>query len=187
MSEPSVQGQESKAVPCCHDRPPQYDSSQPSQDLLTSIIENEYTGRNLIQRIDELDKEVANLFEEHMKNLKNKNPMETPDYNRSAEFFQKMGQKCAEMTQVCTGMENIFKERVAGNTYLYTAMSKLTDYEFKRTYDSLKRDSNREMRNEKLSQGLPSETANISKMADDATAKSPVSFWKRIFRHSARP
>lgn len=25
------------------------------------------------------------------------------------------------------------------------------------------------------------------KMADDATAKSPVSFWKKIFRHSARP
>jgi hypothetical protein len=127
--------------------------------------------------------DVYNLAEK----IEKKQPRETPDYNFDIEICQRFGRKCTEMTQVIAGMENVWKERAVHNTDLYKALSKLTDDEFKRTYDSLKRDPNRRMCNEKIGQGLLSDTANISKMADDATAKSPVSFWKRIFRHSAQP
>lgn len=71
MSELAVEGQVSKTAPYCHDLPPQYDSSQPSQDLLTSVIENVQTARKLLQWVDDLDKEVVNIGE----NFKN-NPME---------------------------------------------------------------------------------------------------------------
>lgn len=43
MSELSVEGQESKAVPDSHDQPPSYDLNQPGQDILTSVIETEHT------------------------------------------------------------------------------------------------------------------------------------------------
>jgi hypothetical protein len=62
MSGLSVQDQESKAVPCYHDRPPQYYSRQPSQDLLTSVIEIEQTRRILKQWLEDVDKEVENLL-----------------------------------------------------------------------------------------------------------------------------
>lgn len=63
MSEMIVEGKESKTAPCCYERPPHYDSSQPSQDLLTSVIENVQTARKLFRRMDDLDKEVANIAE----------------------------------------------------------------------------------------------------------------------------
>ena len=241
MSETSIEGRD-----CCHDRPPQYDSSNLAQDLLTSIIENEHTFRRLLQRGRELEAEQANLFEE----IESKKPMQIPLYDCGAESFHRMGQIHAEMAQVCAGMENVVKERAAHNTDLYTALDKLTDTEFNRTYDSLKQDPNRQMRHglaqdykyngecqdrhsvcnskyssttkpverandyisdspcfydrlaelsstvDKLNKqlGLPllSHDTAISRVTDDATVKSPVSFWKRIFKtsgfkDSARP
>lgn len=235
MSGPSVKHQGLKAVPCCHDHPPQYDSCQRSQDLLTSIIENEYTIRKSTQRIDELDIEIVNTLEE----LKKKSPLEYPDWNLTTEFYEELGRSCTEMLQIIAGLVNICKERTIHNIDLYKAISKLTDDEFKRTYDSLKRGPNQQIRhelgqdhghcgdrdsghsfqcssmtkqgeiagncaynacgrfaellakmdkiNEKSGRGLPSDMTNVSKMTDDATAKSPVSFWKRIFRPLARP
>lgn len=84
-------------APCCYDFPPQYDSSQPSQDLLTSVIENVQTARKLLQRVDDLDKEVVDIAE----NFKN-NPMR--DWNLIVEFYYELGQKGTEMTQLCTGL-----------------------------------------------------------------------------------
>jgi hypothetical protein len=55
MSERSVDGQESEGVPCYHDQSPQYYPSQPSQDLLTSIIETEHIRRILKQRQKDID------------------------------------------------------------------------------------------------------------------------------------
>ncbi|KAJ5976806.1 hypothetical protein N7501_000148 [Penicillium viridicatum] len=60
MSELLCESQESKTGPGCDDRPPQYDSCQPSQDLLTSVIENEHTRRILLQRLDNLGTELLN-------------------------------------------------------------------------------------------------------------------------------
>jgi hypothetical protein len=53
------ESQESKTVPYCDDRPPQYDPCQPSQDVLTSVIENEHTGRILAQRLKELETKLS--------------------------------------------------------------------------------------------------------------------------------
>ncbi|KAI2730485.1 hypothetical protein DTO012A7_5612 [Penicillium roqueforti] len=235
MSELSVEGQESKAVPCYHDHPPQYDSYYGSQGLLTSIIENEHTVRKLAERMDELNTkitEIANIREE----LEKKTFLETPASNlTTAEDFEELSGAFTEIAQIMTGLSNACKERAVHNTDLYKAIGNLTDNELERTYDSLKRDPDRQIRHElaqdhkdrsdrdsghnlqcssttnpveragnctynscsrfaeplatmdKINEKLPSDTANISKMADDTTAKSPVSFWKKFFRRSARP
>ena len=142
MSELSVEGQESKAVPCYHDHPPQYDSYYGSQDLLTSIIENEHTVRKSIKRMDEMNTkitEIANIREE----LEKKTSLETPDWNlTAAEVFEDLGGAFTEIVQVMTAMANAYKERAVHNTELYKAIENLTDNEFERTYDSLKRDPN---------------------------------------------
>lgn len=184
MSKLSVKGQESKAVPCCHDHPPQYDSYRESQDLLTSIIENEHTKRKSVQRIKELDREVVKFLK---KLKKTKKLLKTPGWNLRAEFYEELGQAVAELAQIIATMANVCKERAVHNTDLYKVLSKLNDDEIKRMYDSVKQDPNRQIRNEILGQFIPSDTTNVSKTADDATAKPPVSFWKRIFKHSARP
>lgn len=221
MSEPSLKGQEPKAVSCCHD-PPQYDSYRGSQDLLTSIIENEHTGRKSVRRIHEMDTEMANM----LKQLKKKTPLKTPDWNLIAEFLEELGGVCTEMVQIFAGLVNACKER-AVHTDLYKAISKLNDDELERIYDSLKRDPNRQIQHE-LAQDhedrgdsdsrhnfqCSSTTKQVEragnynscgrfaellakmdkvneksgqKIADGTTAKSPVSFWKKFFRHSARP
>ncbi|CAG7943063.1 unnamed protein product [Penicillium nalgiovense] len=138
MSEP-FESQASKTVPYCDDRPPQYDPCQPNQDVLTSVVENEHTRRVLIQRLEELDRKILSLSE--------RNPIEI-DYFQAVNFFLELGQLCTEGVQISTESANIHKERTIQNTELYTAMSRLTDTEFNRTYASLGRDSNRLMRHE---------------------------------------
>jgi hypothetical protein len=179
--------------------------------------------------------------------LKNKHhPMEAPDWNLGAEFFQELGQKSTEMAQACTGMAKSLKDRAIHNTTdLYKALAKLDKSELQRTYDSLKRRPTWQMRhelaqnhehsgecqdrdsvensqtssttkqveragdclsdsscscdrlvelsakmdkiNENLCQSLPShDTVKISKVSVDTTAKLTVSFWKRVFKHSAQ-
>lgn len=238
MSELAVE-----TAPFCHDRPPQYVSSQPSQHLFTSIIENLLSTHKLAQRIDDLDEEVDNTVQD----MKSKvHLLETPDWNLGAEFFQELGQKSTEMAQVCTAMAKNLKDRTVHNTTdLYKALSKLDESELQRIYDSLKRHPTWQMRHElaqnhehsgecqdrdsmgnsqtssttkqveragdclsdsscscdrlveilarmdkisdKFYQSLPShETVNISKTSVDTTAKPTVSFWKRIFKHSAQ-
>ncbi|KAJ6189034.1 hypothetical protein N7519_003942 [Penicillium mononematosum] len=134
------ESQEPKTVPCCDDPPPQYDPCQPSQDVLTSVIENEHTRRILAQRFIKWGTELYNLGK--------KNPTDT-DYLMLAELFQELGQLCAEGVQVATELGNIYKERTVRNTGLYTAMERLTDSEFNRTYASLGReDANQQMRHQ---------------------------------------
>jgi hypothetical protein len=173
MTELFLEGQESKTVPYCHDRPPQYDSCQPSQDILTSVIENDHTRRILLQRLNNLKKKSKNL-------VKKKKPAEN-DYLLLAETTQEGSRIFTEGMQIATELSNIYKERAVQNTELYTAMSRLTTSEFNRTYASLKRNPN--LRSH--------DTANVSKTTDDAPAKPPMSFWKRIWKriwkHSARP
>lgn len=67
------------------------------------------------------------------------------------ETSQELGQGCTEMAQVCGWLTNILKERALHNTDLYTAMLKLTESEFNRTYTSLERDPSGQMRH-KLAQ-----------------------------------
>ncbi|CAI7665415.1 unnamed protein product [Penicillium glandicola] len=215
-----LEGQESKTVPCCHDLPPKYDSCQPSQDVLTSVIENEHTRRILLQRLDKVGTDFLKFGE--------KKPTESDDL-LFAEYILEAGQLFKEGMNMSTELANVYKERSAQNTELCTAMSRLTDSEFNRTYASLRRDPNRQMRhkmaqdhqghkdcgsdqikgagdspcsydpffelsakvdkiNDKLSQSLQShDAANISKTTDDALAKPPRSFWRRIFKHPVRP
>ena len=143
MSELSLEGQESKTVPYCHDRPPQYDSCQPSQDVLTSVIENEHTRRVLLQRLDKLGTDFLDLVEEKL--------AET-DYLRLTEVLLEMSRLYTDGTQIATKLANVYKECTFQNTELCIAMSRLTVSEFNRTYTSLKRDPPRQMRH-KLAQG----------------------------------
>ncbi|KAJ5478446.1 hypothetical protein N7530_003955 [Penicillium desertorum] len=138
MSEP-FESQQSKTVPYCNDRPPQYDPCQPSQDVLTSVIENEHTRRILGQRLKELERKLLNLSE--------RNPIETDDL-QDANFYLELGQLCTEGVQISTELANVYKERTIRNTELYTAMFRLTDSEFNRTYVSLGRDANQQMRHQ---------------------------------------
>lgn len=131
MSELSFEGQDSKTVPYCHDRPPQYDSCQPSQDVLTSVIENEHTRRILLQRLDKLGTDFLNLVEEKL--------TET-DYLRLTEVLLEMSRLYTEGTQIATELANVYKERTFQNTEICIAMSRLTVSEFNRTYTSLRRD-----------------------------------------------
>ncbi|KAJ5127415.1 hypothetical protein N7448_008194 [Penicillium atrosanguineum] len=139
MSELSFEGQESKTVPYCHDCPPQYDLCQPSQDVLTFVIENEHICRILVDRLDNMGTEFFNLAE--------KNPAET-DYLLLTELLLEAGEVFTEGIQISAELANVYKERTVQTTELYTAMSRLSVSEFKRTYASLKRDQNRQMRHE---------------------------------------
>ncbi|KAJ5258901.1 hypothetical protein N7524_010457 [Penicillium chrysogenum] len=208
------ESQQSKTVPYCNDRPPQYDPCQPSQDVLTSVIENEHTRRILVQRVDEWNRKALSLSDI--------TPI-GPGYFQAANF-------CLEMK-----LANVYKERTVRNIELYTAMEGLTESEFNRTYASLGRDANQQMRhqlaqdyedhgdcsreggynskqiepardctcdsrdqffelsakvdkiNDKLSQSLQSlDTASVSKETHNAPPKPPKSFWKRILKHSAQ-
>jgi hypothetical protein len=162
------------------------------------------------------------------------------------ELFQNLNQLFTEGAQASGELVNLYKERTAQNTELYLAMSKLTASEFDRTYASLKRGANQQIRHElgqdnkdrgdcydgdygyspqchletnekegardstcdspcscdqflklsakvdeigdKLCQSLQSHEAAIgSETTHNTPAKPPSSFWKRIFRHSARP
>ncbi|CRL23389.1 unnamed protein product [Penicillium camemberti] len=222
MSELLFKSQESKTGPDYDDRPPQYDLCQLSQDVLTSVIENEHTRRILLQRLDDLGTEFLNLSE-------NK-PTET-DYLLLAELLLDMGRSYTEAMQVATQLGNIYKERTVRNTELYIAMSRLTASEFNQTYASLRRNPNRQMRHElahdhkdrgdfygrdcgsnsrrsldtKQIEGAGSPcscdrffepSAKVDKINDqlsqslqshDTPAKPRRSFWKRTFKHLARP
>lgn len=191
MSELFSEIQESKTVPYCHDRPPQYDSSQPSQDVLTSVIENEHTRRMLAQRLDNFGTGCLNLADT--------TPTET-DYLQRAELLLKMSQLYTEGMQVATELADVYKERSIQNTELYTAMSRLTDSEFNRTYASLRRDPNPQVQH-KLAQdhknrgdcderdcGYNSQCSLGTKQieaAGDCTCDSPCS-WDRFFELSAK-
>lgn len=213
MSELLFESQESKTGP---DRPPQYDPCQPSQDILTSVIENEYTRRILLQRLDNLGTELFNLG---MKKATD------TDYVLLEEMFQELGRLFTEGMHMTTELANVYKERVVGNTELYTAMLRLTVSEFDLTYASLRRDPNRQMRhsgynsqhslgikqiegagspcscgrffelsakvdkiNNQLGQSLQShDTAKVWKTTHDTPAKPPRSFWKTILKHLSRP
>jgi len=188
MSESSFEGQELKAV-----RTPQCDLCQPSQDILTSVIENEHACRILHQRLEDLFTELGDLAD--------KNPTATEtDYLVKSEEHLEMGRICIKLAEAVTELANIYKERTVQNTELYVAMSRFTEGEFNRTHASSRRNPNRQMRHElaqackdsggcyadKLGQNLRShDTANVSK-TDDAPAKPHTSFWKRILKYFAR-
>jgi hypothetical protein len=205
MSELAVEGQVAKTAPCCHDLPPQYDSSQPRQDLLTSVIENDQGVRKLFQRMYDLDKEMTKMVE----NLDNKHfSIENPDWNFLAEYFQESGRKTTEMAQMGTMVANLFKDRTVHNhecsgelqdrDLVGNSQTSSTIKQAERAGDCLPDSScscdrlvelsaKMDKINEKLCRSFPShDAANISKMSVDNTAKPTVGFWKRIFKRSAQ-
>ncbi|OQD64649.1 hypothetical protein PENPOL_c007G02126 [Penicillium polonicum] len=210
MSELLCQSQESKIGPGCDDHPPQYDSCQPSQDLLTSVIENEHTRRILLQRIDNLGTELVNLADKNLTDT---------DYLLLDELWRGMGRIFTEGSHMATELADVYKERTVGNTELYTAMLRLTASEFDQTYASLRRDPNQQMGhegynsqrslrtkqiegagspcscdrffelsakvdkiNDQLGQSLQSHDT-AGKTTHDTPVKPPRSFWKRIVKH----
>lgn len=171
------------------------------------LFENEHTRRILHQRIDNLGTEIINLTEE-------KKPTDT-DYVLFEEVSQELSRKFTEVAHIIAELANVYKERVAGNTELYTAMLRLTVSEFDQTYASLRRDPNRQMQHEgynsqhslgiKQVEGSGSPcfcdrffelSTKVDKINDqlgqslqchDTPAKPPRSFWKRILKRLARP
>lgn len=127
MSEISFESQESKTAPDCHERPPQYNSCQPSQDILGSVIENEHAFRVLKPRILEFDDPIEIL-----------EAAET-NYLGQADAFLEFSAFLEKGLHLCTDLSKVLRERAVQNTELYTAMSRLTESEFNRTYASFKR------------------------------------------------
>ncbi|KAJ5454415.1 uncharacterized protein N7458_005371 [Penicillium daleae] len=136
MSEISVDGQESKAVPWYHDQLPQYCSNQPSQDLLASIIETEHTRRILDQRIEDIFEETEDLIE--------RAPTDESSRLASAKWLQKSGQKFKDIGQMMIESAVIHEKWAGENGGIYIALSKLTESEFNQTYSSLKRCANQQ-------------------------------------------
>ncbi|KAJ6002564.1 hypothetical protein N7451_005111 [Penicillium sp. IBT 35674x] len=187
MSGLFFEGQDSETVCYDHDRPPQYDAGQPSQDILTCVLENEHTHRKLVQRLYDLEKQ-AEIF------VKNMPKSARPNYLLYSE-------KCLELE-----LADILKKRTVETTELYTAMSRLTVSEFNRTYASYKRDPNRQIQHELVqdterakevqhetaqdterAKEIQHKLAHDTKRAKDALAKLLRRFWKRIFKNLARP
>ncbi|KAJ5958800.1 uncharacterized protein N7479_005950 [Penicillium vulpinum] len=139
MSELPFTPQESEALSYCEDHPPQYESNEPSQDILTSIIESEYTRRIQLQRLDNMANDILRVAD--------KATAET-DYPLLVEVTLEMSRLYTDGAQACTELANMYKERTVQNTDIYTAMSRLTVDEFNRTYSSLRRDPIQQMRHE---------------------------------------
>lgn len=137
MSEISVDGQESKAVPCYHDQLPQYSSKQPSQDMLASIIETEHTRRILEQRIEDFSEETEDLIK--------RAPTDESSRLASAKWLQKCGQKFKDLGQIIIEAADILEKWAGENGGIYIALSKLTESEFNQTYSSLKRYANQQL------------------------------------------
>jgi hypothetical protein len=167
MSKHFFKSQKWSTVPY-HDPPPQYDSCQPSQDLLTCVIENEHIYRALHQQLDDLNKNMEKF---------NKTIPKSANYILSSELLSELAEFFTEGSLITTELAKVIRERTFQNTNLYTAMSRLTISEFNRTYASLKRGPNRQIRFK-----LAEEIERIK----DAPTKAPRSFWKRLFKHLAR-
>ncbi|OOQ91100.1 hypothetical protein PEBR_02503 [Penicillium brasilianum] len=137
MSLSSIEGQESKTVSYYCDHPPQYNTSQPSEDILTSILENERTCRNIRLRLNEIG---AEMFDK-MERKEERQSLRSIGYISAAEFYQDIGRLATEMGQSLAKLANIAKERAVKNSDLCTVISKLSRNEFNRIYDSSKRHS----------------------------------------------
>ncbi|KAJ5886566.1 uncharacterized protein N7473_009240 [Penicillium subrubescens] len=169
MSETIVEDQESKTVPCCHDRPPQYDSCQPSQDIPRSVIENEHTCRILVRKIDGLNEEITNASDEVEKRLGTGN-----DYLLFEEFCLELGRILSEGAGTAIGLAKALRERIVENTDFYPPLSKLTESEFDRIYASRTRDSDQQMRQEDGSDHSQS-SPKTKPMESDCASDSPCS------------
>ncbi|OOQ89599.1 hypothetical protein PEBR_07547 [Penicillium brasilianum] len=133
MSEPSTQGSGSQPVPQCHEQPPQYYPTQPSQDTLASIIESEHARRTLLQKLNDMDEEIDSEWPEEISTVL--------DYLERAERSQEIGRKFKELGQMFTEQGNALRKCANSKwTGVYIALSKLTDDEFNETYASSKRD-----------------------------------------------
>lgn len=128
MSELSCDGQESKTVLHCHENPQQYHSCQSSQDILTSVISNEYTLRTLHQQLDDLVSKSEGLAENA--------PRGDDDGFLYANYLLEMSRVGTELVRITNRLANVYKERVAQNPELYKAISRLTTDEFSRIYAS---------------------------------------------------
>lgn len=189
MSVSSIRGQEPKTVSYCDDHPPQYDTCQPSGDMLTSVLEYERTDRNIRFRLNDIGAEMLNKIQK----IDEWEMPDSPDYIFAAEFYQEIGQLATEMGQSLTELANITKECAVKHPDLCIVMARLSENEFNRIYDSSKRDLNQRMQhglaqdhtNSEPDQRPPSDdTVNPSKMNDDgaapAAAKPRVSFWANL-------
>ncbi|KAF3388613.1 hypothetical protein F1880_003309 [Penicillium rolfsii] len=137
MSGISVDGQESKAVPCYHDQLPQYCSNQSRQDMLASIIEAEHIRRTLEQRSEGLSVETEDLIK--------REPTDDSSRLASVKWLQKCGQNFKDIGQMTIEAANILEKRAGENGGIYIALSKLTESEFNQTHSSLKRSANQQL------------------------------------------
>ena len=83
MSVLSIEGQESKTASHCHDYPPQYNTCQPSEDILTSVLKVVRTRRNRRIRLDDIGAEMLNKIQK----MGNKELPGSPDYIFVGEFY----------------------------------------------------------------------------------------------------
>lgn len=170
MSKVFLEGQGSNIASYHHDCPPNYDSCQPSQDLLRFVIENEYSFRESYQQLDILNKKM-DKYEKDVPRSADGN------YILSSKILLDMSGFFAEASQVSTALANVLQERTVQNNLLHTAISRLTISEFDCVYASLKQDSTRQIR-----QKLAKEIETVK----DVPEKPPRSFWKKIFMSLAR-
>lgn len=170
-----------------YDHPLQYDACQPSEDILTSVLENEKNCRNKRIHLNDISAEMLNKIQK----MEKKKLTGSLGYISIAEFYQDIGRSATEIGRLFAELEGITRERAMKHTELYIVMSKLSGNQFNRLYDSSNRDVNQRMQhglaqdhvdgiNDESNQSLPSyETANASKMNDAAAvaAAKRVRFW----------
>ena len=202
-----LETQEVKPVSDCHPSP-QYQLSEPSPDVLTSVIENERQRRLAMQQCTKLGTELEDLTENHH--------MHDDDVLLTIDYLEKLSPLLKETMQWSAKLSIILKERIE-NPEIYIAMRRLSDSEFDRAYASLKQNPNRQMRRElaqssqarddyfcssgqllesskvdnmsdKLGQSPPSYdmAASVWKASESAPAKPPRSSWKKFWKFSAR-
>jgi hypothetical protein len=151
MSVLSIKGQESKTVSYCHNHPPQYDACQPSEDILTSVLENEKTRWNIRILLDDISAEMLTKIQKMEEGELSDSSDDissddiSPEYISTAEFYQDIGRLATEMGQLLAELANRTKKCAVKHTDLCSVMCRLSENEFNRLYDSLKRNLNQRM------------------------------------------
>ncbi|OQE84750.1 hypothetical protein PENNAL_c0026G07459 [Penicillium nalgiovense] len=199
--------QELKPVSDCHPSP-QYHLCEPSPDVLASVIENERTLRLALEQGTKIETELGNLTENH--------PMHDDDLPLMIDFLEKLSVLLKEEMQLVNKLSNVLKERIeTPEIYIalerlsdsefnraYASLKQNPNRQMRRELAQKSQDrddyfgssgrllesSKVDNMNDKLGQSPPSYdmAASVRKASDSAPAKSPRSFWKKLWKYLAR-
>ncbi|KAJ5939680.1 hypothetical protein N7466_002814 [Penicillium verhagenii] len=97
--------QEPEAIPCCDDRPPEYEACQP--DLVPSVIKNREKCGTSSRR---LEKAMLEL-EELIRSIASQGPVGEDQYTQLANEYLTMGRLLDEGSSAAKDLGSVFQER----------------------------------------------------------------------------